>query len=529
MTEETTPHMSSEPPIIDHEPPAQIPPADPTPPASEPRRRSSGTGLALLALLGVIGLAAAVAWLRLNPEPPDTAALDDRLAAVERHVAALDSRPAPSPPDLQPLERRIAALEQRQPPAPADVKPLEARIAALEQRQPPPPPDLKPLDGRIAALEHRAPPDLGPLDERISALEKSQPDLKPLDGRVAALEKSQPDLQPLDGRIAALERSQPDLRPLDARVAALEQKPAPADTTARAAAAALAARLDSVASRDDALSGRAEATASSIAAIGPRVDAADAKIADLGKTQAQLQAQVAGLGDKLSADVAGTNDKLGAQIAALDGKLGTGLKALDDKLAGQIAGVSDTLGAKIAAVSESVAADDKKLAAAEQGLSTLPGLAERATRLTRLSAAQQALDDGQPLGAIDGAPPALAKFAQAKPPTEAQLRLAFPAAAQAAAAASQPQPGEKPFLDRAWAKAQTLVTVRQGDRVLVGDPSAGLLAKARSALDAGDLQGAADAAGSLTGPAAAAMSQWVGQARDLLAARAALAALAAHG
>lgn len=526
MTEETTPHMSSEPPIIDHEPRAQIPPVDADPSGPEPRRRSSGTGLALLALLGVIGLAAAVAWLRLNPEPPDTAALDDRLAAIERHVAALDSRPAPTPPDLQPLERRIAALEQRQPPAPADVKPLEARIASLEQRQPPPPPDLAPLDARIAALEHQAPPDLQPLDERIAALEKSQPDLRPLDGRIAALERSEADLQRSE---ADLQRSQPDLRPLDARVAALEQKPAPADTTARAAAAALAARLDSVASRDDALSGRAEATAASIGALAPRIDAADAKIADLGKTQGQLQAQVAGLGDKLSADVAGTNDKLGAQIAALDGKLGTGLKALDDKLAGQIAGVSDTLGAKIAAVSESVAADDKKLAAAEQGLSTLPGLAERATRLTRLSAAQQALDDGQPLGEIDGAPPALAKYAHEKPPTEAQLRLAFPAAAQAAAAASQPQPGERPFLDRAWAKAQTLVTVRQGDRVLVGDPAAGLLAKARSALDAGDLQGATDAAGSLTGPAAAAMSQWLGQARDLLAARAALAALAAHG
>ena len=104
----------------------------------------------------------------------------------------------------------------------------------------------------------------------------------------------------------------------------------------------------------------------------------------------------------------------------------------------------------------------------------------------------------------------------------------FPAAAQAALAAGRPAPAGKPFLERIWAEAQDLVTIRQGEHVLVGDPAAGVLAHAQTALDAGDLAGAAASVGSLSGPAAHALAGWLDQARGLLAARAALADLAAQ-
>lgn len=478
MTDDTAPRTPfatnrPEPPVIDHDPPPQIPPSATEPPEAGPQR-SVAPALSVMALLGVVILACAVAWLRQHPEPVDLGPQDARLAAIEQRIGAIEGRPAAQAPDMGPLETRIAALEQRKPPAPPappDLSPLEGRIAALEQRQPPPPPDLSPLDARIGALEQKAPPDLQPLDARIGALEHQAP---------------------------------PDLKPLDARIGALEQKPPPADTAARTGVAAAVARLDSVATRQDALAGRQEGLESS---VGAKLDAADAKIADVAKAQAQTAAQVTGLGDKLSGQIAALNDKVGTQLA----------------------GVTDKLGGQISGLTEKVQTDDKRLASAEQGLNTLPGLAERATRLTRIQSAQQSLDNGQPVGAIDGAAPALAKFATAKPPTEAQLRLGFPAAASAASAASQPPVADKPFLERAWAKAQTLVTVRQGDHVLVGDPAAGILAHARSALDSGDLQGAADTVGTLGGPAADAMAGWLSQARDLLAARAALAALAAHG
>ena len=108
------------------------------------------------------------------------------------------------------------------------------------------------------------------------------------------------------------------------------------------------------------------------------------------------------------------------------------------------------------------------------------------------------------------------------------MKLAFPAAAKAASEASVPAaPAEASALDRVWTRAQSLVTVRQGDRVLLGDPAAGVLARAKRALDAGDLAGAVAALGDLQGPAAQAMAAWRADAQALLGARAALAEMAA--
>jgi hypothetical protein len=150
-------------------------------------------------------------------------------------------------------------------------------------------------------------------------------------------------------------------------------------------------------------------------------------------------------------------------------------------------------------------------------------------RMTVVQAAGLALAAGQKLGDLPGAPQALARFADTPPPTEAALRLAFPAAAREALAAVHPATEGKPLLTRLWARAQDLVTVRQGDTVLVGDPAAGVLEHARTALDAGDLAAAVTAVATLQGTAAQVMAPWLAQARALLAARAALAAWAASG
>ena len=150
-----------------------------------------------------------------------------------------------------------------------------------------------------------------------------------------------------------------------------------------------------------------------------------------------------------------------------------------------------------------------------------------AQRIPLVQAATLALAAGQKLGDLPGAPPALARFANAAPPTEAALRLAFPQAAREALAAAHPATEGQPLLARLWAQAQDLVTIRQGDRVLVGDPAAGVLQRARAALDAGDLAAAVAEIGTLQGAPAQAMAAWLVQARSLLEARAALAAWAA--
>jgi len=188
------------------------------------------------------------------------------------------------------------------------------------------------------------------------------------------------------------------------------------------------------------------------------------------------------------------------------------------------------LEARIAAVENTSRSSQAELLARLQaGEARIGKTEESARRLPLVLSATLALAFGQRLGDLPGAPPALARFADASAPTVAELRLGFGRAARNALAAAKPDTEGKPLLARLWVQAQDLVTIRQGDRVLIGDPVAGVLERARAALDAGDLAEATSQVASLQGPPAQAMAGWLAQARSLLAARAALAAWAASG
>ena len=154
--------------------------------------------------------------------------------------------------------------------------------------------------------------------------------------------------------------------------------------------------------------------------------------------------------------------------------------------------------------------------------------ATRADRAVRIEAAAAALAAGLPLGSFPDAPKALARFATDKPPTVAELRLAFPEAARRAAAASRPAMEKESMAGRVWRQVASMVTVRSGDRVIVGAPAVVVLDAAHERLDAGDIGGAVAALDGLDSGAAQAMAEWRGRAQALLDARAALASLA-HG
>jgi len=162
-----------------------------------------------------------------------------------------------------------------------------------------------------------------------------------------------------------------------------------------------------------------------------------------------------------------------------------------------------------------VAALDLRLLQAEQQ-------GARTARLARLQRAALALEAGQVLGEIPGAPAALARHAATPPPTEAALRLAFADAASRARAASSGDAGAG-IVDRVWARLRGLVTVREGDAVLVGSPAAVVLGHAAQRLAAGDLAGSVAALDALDPGAAAVMAGWRRDAAGLLAARVALA------
>jgi len=75
-------------------------------------------------------------------------------------------------------------------------------------------------------------------------------------------------------------------------------------------------------------------------------------------------------------------------------------------------------------------------------------------------------------------------------------------------------------------KAQKLITVREGEKVLVGAPASYALVHAQHELEVGDLAGAVGALDGLDPEAAKVMAPWRAEAQSLLDARAALAGLA---
>ena len=308
----------------------------------------------------------------------------------------------------------------------------------------------------------------------------------------ARVDTLQGQLQSLSDRLTQVEQRPappppPSLAPLEARIAALEQRPTPT-AAAPPDLGPLTTRLDSAVSKQTAdLQGVA-------AQVNGRLDALEGRLATMEKQASSVAGQISGITSKQAADLQGVSAQVTGRLDALDGRLAAVEK--------QASGVAGQIG----------------------------GITEQAQRISRIQVATAALEAGQRLGDIPGAPPALTQFAHDAPPTEAGLRLSFNSAAEAAQRASQPAiMDNQPFATRLWTRAQQSVTVRQGDRVLVGDPVSGVLAHARQALDAGDLAGAITALNGIAGPAAAAMADWVAQARALLAARAALASMAARG
>jgi hypothetical protein len=184
------------------------------------------------------------------------------------------------------------------------------------------------------------------------------------------------------------------------------------------------------------------------------------------------------------------------------------------------------LNAQVTALTSQSAADHATLASLAATTTDLAKITSKMTLLSRLESARMALDAGQPLGDIPGAPPALANFATTPPPTEADLLLNFPAAARAADLASVEKLKGVSYWSRVRARLEGLITITNGSHVIIGPPAAAILEQARQRLSAGDLNGAVAELGNLSPTTQAAMGAWLQQARDLLAARNGLMAMA---
>jgi hypothetical protein len=289
----------------------------------------------------------------------------------------------------------------------------------------------------------------------------------------------------------------------------------------QAASQALGQQVQTLADRVD----RLEKAAAVAPPASPAPSPAPADLGDLPKRVDDLSARIDALANHPSETVATAPQPAepGAtqqEVADLGRRVGQSLDAQKEALASQ----KTALDAQKASLDQLAGRLDKL----QQGAGQAAGAENRAERLTKVQAALVALDAGEKLGDLPGAPPAVGRFAKQAPPTAAALREAFPAAAAHAREVSRPDVSHRSFWERALTRLQQSVTVRQGDDVLVGDPAAGILADASQKVDVGDLAGAVATLGKLNGPAADALKNWVDQASALLAARAGLADLAAH-
>jgi len=251
--------------------------------------------------------------------------------------------------------------------------------------------------------------------------------------------------------------------------------------------------------------------------------APDAATADLQKQLASLAARL----DRLSSQTAQQSNAApsATEVATLAARL--------DALAQRQSQDSETTRQQAQAMNTQAETVQKQLATLTsqtdvlaQAKDALPKLAAKTDRLAELVAVGDKLRLGQPLGTLQNAPPALARFATTASPTAASLRLSYTDAARKAGELASPAPAQARFWDRVWLRVSDLVVVRRGDQVLVGDPAAGVLAHAGRLVDAGDISGAVATLKQLPAPAAAAMAGWVAQAQSLIDAQAALAQMA---
>lgn len=424
-------------------------------------------------LVAGVVLVGTVIWLLARPLPTGPASdprIVEQMGAIRADLAKLDG-----------LAARVAALEGRAPP---DLAPLREALGTATGR-------AEAVERRVAALEERAPPDLAPLREQIA---NATGRIAALDERLGAMQREQANRPAVDpnafAQRTALEQLAGRVEALGRDLQAAQQAAQQGGQQAQQQAQQLTQRLGAA---EQAIAGFAGRVAANEAAVAARVQASEA-----------LNARIGGMEQQLGNRIAQLEQQLGGRIAALEGQAAQRGQAVEQQA--------------------------NRIAALEGAAQRLSALEGRSARLAALDQVRTALEAGRPLGTplrqLQDPPQALTRFAEAAPPTEAQLRLSFDEAARAARAASEPPAGTG-VLDSAVSRLSGLVTVRRGEEVVWGDAAAAEIERARRAVEAGDIEGALRILQKLSPQAREAMKDWIGQAEALVAARAAIRQMAA--
>lgn len=425
-------------------------------------------GLAALVLVGTM------VWLIAVRTVPPVAVPVSPVAGAPAAVAA---------PDPQLLARLAAA---------------EATLAQLGAR--PTPEGTSPqavsalVEGRIAALGPAIEARFGAVEGRLGVIEAR--------GAEAAQATAQ--------RLGETQRAVAEAR--TALEGALRDGLAAAGARAEAQEQALRTQADRVQQIGEAARQQQAAVQAQQAfaeQIGGRVAAVEA---------ATQQAQAAA--EALQRAVAAADAALQAQAAQQRTAMEGALRALSDQFAQRLAALQQAQEQAARTANEALA---QRVAPLEQSARQMVEAQRGVERRAALEAVRRELDAGRALGAVlprlgSDAPAALGRYATAAPPTEAALRQSFEEAARNARGTATPE--------GALNRLSSVLTIRRGDEVLVGDSNEGTLERARRALEAGDLDGALAQLARLPDATKTAMRPWLNEAEGLAAARAALRQLA---
>jgi hypothetical protein len=322
-----------------------------------------------------------------------------------------------------------------------------------------------------------------------------------------------PDIAALEQRLAKLEAAPSAdaeaLSALKAQIAALE-------TSVKEASPKLAALADRVAQLEASLKTLAETASeggsvATAAAIAQQISEAEQRLdAKIAAALAEGKGATAPVLEQMRTEIAELKAKLGALAEA---ELGTGgspdLEPVLAALTGRIAKLE-------ASLPEIVSAIDKAQAGAKA--------AAVAIAFANLRAA---VNDGRPYAAeldtIGALAPSvgdlgvLPAYAETGIPTLPELGRSFKTASDNALATAS-SPAGSSLVDNLLASAQSLVTIRRLDEAPAADGPTAPLARAKAALDQGDLAAAVKEIETLDGTMREAFSAWLGEARARLGA-----------
>jgi hypothetical protein len=329
-------------------------------------------------------------------------------------------------------------------------------------------------------------PEIANLEQRIPKLEAAPP--PSVDGNAVAQ---------LESRIAALEVN---TKEMPAEIVDLHNRVVQLESTLKAMA--------ETASEGGSI-GSASAISQQIAEaeqrLNEKIAAARAEGEQLSSTVAGLQSEIAALGSKLSALAE-------AELGGGAADAGPELNALSER----IAKIESVLPELIGAIGKETA--DAKSAAAAIAFANLRAAVSEgrpyAAELDTLGALAPGIGD---LGVLPA-------YAEKGIPTVPELTRSFVAAREDALAAVTAPPSDS-FFDNLLASAQSLVTIKRIDEEPAGEGPSAALAKAKAALDKGDLAGAIEQVETLEDAPRQALSAWLGAAHARLGADAIMARL----